>query len=179
MGRRRKRSGRSGRKFGAKSLVVAVAVLVVFMSFFVSTGAFSAADASRLSKIGAASDSNAQLGLWVNTSVQNCQRQDLVEVTNDLEEDLTVTVSLNDGSIGTLYADSDSGDSVSFPLPIGNVQMVELDADHSSPPQTPFDFTFNITGSGDVTFVEAPRTSTLEGKNNCGGGPPGGGGGSP
>jgi hypothetical protein len=145
-----------------------------------STGAFSLADVARFGEVGVASDSNAQLGLWVNGTVQNCERQDLVEVTNEFEEDLDeVTVSLNDGSIGTLHADGDSGDSVTFSLPLGVSQMVELEADHSAPPDTPFTFTFDITGSGGVTFVEAQRSSTMEGDGNCGGGPPGGGGGPP
>lgn len=146
------------------------------MIWAIPTGAFSLADVGRPSQVEAASDSNAELGLWVNDTVQNCQRQDLVEVTNSFEEQLTITVSLNDGSIGTLYAAGSSGDTVSFNLAIGDSQMVELDADHSAPPATPFTFSFVNTGSGAVTYVEATRSSTMEGDGNCGGGPPGGGG---
>lgn len=138
-------------------------------------GAFSLLDATRHSDIGVAADSNAELGLVVNETVQNCQRQDLVNVTNGFDQGIDVTVTLVDGSIGTLYntVNGESGDSVTFPLAAGEAGTVELDADHTG--GTPHNFSFDISAVGSGLSVTATRSSTLEGDGSCSGGGPGGG----
>lgn len=172
----RKRQRTRGSSGQPKRVYAAVGLFIVLViGWSISTGAFSLADVARMGQVDVVSDGDAELGLWVNETVQNCERQDLVEVTNNFQEQVDVTVSLNQRNIGTLYVPGDSGNSVTFTLsPGGNSEMVELDADYGG--GTPEDFSFDITGSGDVTYVEATRSSTLEGPNNCGGGgPPGGG----
>lgn len=171
----RKRQRTRGSSGQPKRVYAAVGLFIVLViGWSISTGAFSLADVARMGQVDVVSDGDAELGLWVNETVQNCERQDLVEVTNKFNERLDVTVSLNDGSIGTLYVTSpgDSGNSVTFGLNPGASEMVELDADYTG--VTPTSFSFDITGSGDVTYVEATRSSTLDGPSVCGGGgPPG------
>lgn len=139
--------------------------------------AYSQMNAGRQANADVVSDDSGVLGLVVNGTVQNCQRQDLVDVTNHFTQSLDVTVSLADGSIGTLYntVNSDSGDSVTFTLTSGSAGTVELDADYSG--GTPTSFSFDITASDPGLSVYATRSSTLEGPGSCGGGggPPGGG----
>lgn len=138
------------------------------------SGAFSLADVPRDSVLAVAADSDAELGMVITDPVQNCERQDLVEVTNELTQDVDVTVALNDGAIGTLYdPNGDSGNSVTFTLAAGNSGIVELDADYTG--GTPTTFGFDVSADGPTVSVTAPRTSTLEGSGSCGGGPPGGG----
>lgn len=139
------------------------------------TGAFSWADVPRNSVLAVASDSDAELGMVITDPVQNCERQALVEVTNDFTQVVDITVTLNDGGIGTLYdPNGDSGNSVTFTLANGNSGIVELDADYTG--STPTTFGFDVSAEGSTVSVTAPRTSTLEGPGSCGGGPPGGGG---
>lgn len=176
-GRRRHRSRDRGGPGRRRYLVIGLLVLLP-AAMILPSGAFSLIDAARNSNLGVASDSNAELGLVITDPVQNCERQDLVEVTNDFNQNIEVTVSLNDGSIGTLYdPNNDSGDSVTFTLASGNSGIVELDADYTG--SLPTTFGFDISASGSALSVTAPRTSTLEGSGSCGGGPPGGGGGPP
>lgn len=173
-GRRERRSrGRATRK--SRTFLVIALLTLLTAAMILPSGAFSLAEVPRDSVLAVASDSNAELGLVISDPVQNCERQTLVEVTNDFTQEVDVTVTLNDGSIGTLYNDvnADNGTSVTFALAPGDVGIVELDADYTG--STPTTFGFDISAAGSTVSVTAPRTSTLEGAGSCGGGPPGGG----
>ena len=101
------------------------------------TGAFSSVTAARNSTIELASDANAYLGLEVYSPVKRNSWEPMVDVTNNLEEGTTVTVSLETRSDGqlrgpsgdTACGDSDSTCSVSFDLAPGNAKLVEINAD--------------------------------------------------
>lgn len=180
---RKRRLRRSRRSRDRSRLYLVIALLLIGLTvMLLPTGAFSQIETPRTSDVDVAGDSDANLGLVITDPVDNCQRQDLVEVTNTFPQDISVTVALTDPAIGTLYdPQGDSGDSVTFPLVSGNSGIVELDADHQKGGGAE-SFSFDISASGTVTNLAATRSSTLEGPGSCGGGgggPPGGGGGGP
>lgn len=68
------------------------------------------------------------MGLEPNGTVQFNQRDPLIEITNNHSETVTVTVSLSNGSDGTLYDNIDeSGNSVTFSLAVGDAQWVDIE----------------------------------------------------
>ncbi|MDX1747765.1 MAG: PKD domain-containing protein [Halobacteriales archaeon] len=142
-------------------MIAAIVLLVMTLP----SGAFTATDISRAGTFGAVSDSNADLGLVVNSSVQNCARQSLVDVTNGFPQAVDVTVTLDDPSVGTLYTtvNGDSGSSVTMALSSGGSGGVELDASYTG--ALPTTVTFDVEAAGTGLTVLAPRSTTLDG--NC------------
>lgn len=162
-------SGRS-RQRGNLGLPVPVrrAALVAFATFFLvgillSTGAFSLVDAARIGSIGVAGDGTAELGMSVYSCVEKNTVDPLVTVTNNFKEPVDVTVSLLDGSVGTLFVGGQSGNSVTFGLGIGISDTVDIEASAGGPYPKSFDFTINAVGTD--TSVSTTRSSQIE--NNC------------
>lgn len=146
---------------------VGVGLLVagVLLGLTLPTGAFGIGDLSRGAIIDAASDGNAELGLAINASVGNCQRERLVNVTNNLFPSVDVTVSLADGTVGTLYnsVNGDTGNAVTFTLASGASAGVELDANYTG--TLPATAGFDVTAAGTDVSVDAARSTTIDG--NC------------
>lgn len=94
-------------------------------------GAFSATTANRGTNVTVASDeANALVGLVVADHVQRNSRETLVEVTNNVGVDLSVTVSLDACTQGTLFGPGGEGPcSVTFSLPTGGTETVEVESD--------------------------------------------------
>jgi hypothetical protein len=86
-------------------------------------------------------------------------------VTNNLHPSVDVTVTLADGSVGTLYntANADSGNSVTFALASGASAGVELDADYTG--SLPATVAFDVSAAGTSVSVDAARSTTVDG--NC------------
>jgi hypothetical protein len=121
-----------------------------------STGAFSNVDSSRETKIQAANDPDALIGLTIYSPVHKNTRESLVDVENNTGSDLTVTVSLDATSDGTLFdLQGDSGDPVQFPLGVGQTKTVEIESRVESGT-----IPFTVTGSGHGIEVEASRETT-------------------
>lgn len=143
--------------------------LVLIAAFFLigillPTGAFSLVDASRIGSLGVASDSKAELGLTVYSCVEANAVDPLVTVDNNLEESVDVTVSLVDGSVGTLSVGGQSGNSVTFTLGVGSSDTVDIEANAGGPYPRSFDFTIDAVGA--ETSVSATRSSQVD--HNCG-----------
>lgn len=90
---------------------------VIAASDGLQTIGFSSVSAVRGTTVQTADDPDALLGLLVSDTVKKNSRELLVEVTNNLTDDIDVTVSLDDGTQGTLYGpNGDSGNTVAFSL---------------------------------------------------------------
>ncbi|WP_255151775.1 hypothetical protein [Halorarius halobius] len=126
------------------------------------TGAFSSATAGRSVAVSVADDPNALVGLDINGAVKKNSTDRLVTVTNDTSSDVTVTVSLDFCTQGTLYYDpaGTSGCSVSFSLAVGGSGTVDIEA---AVKDTTIPFTLDVAGSG-FSFT-ATRSTTAESGN--------------
>lgn len=90
---------------------------VIAASDGLQTIGFSSVSSVRGTRVQTADDPDALLGLLVSDTVKKNSRELLVEVTNNLEDDIDVTVSLDDGTQGTLYGpNGDSGNTIAFSL---------------------------------------------------------------
>lgn len=122
------RSSDTGRRtvLKAGALVVGLGGLGQYVR---STGAFDAATASRGVSISTASAGNGLVGIAGQGPVQKNQRETMVRFTNNVGEAITITVTLDSPGDGTLYDnEGGSGTSVTFTLPSGNSQLVDIDA---------------------------------------------------
>lgn len=132
------------------------------------TLAFDSATASRTTKVSVADDqSNAIVGLEVYSPVKKNSRDPLVTVTNNTGTDVTVTVSLNTCSDGTLYdpqgdeTDCANGiDSVQYSLASGDAGRVDINANVSG-----VDVPFTIDVSSPEFSFQASRKTTAESGN--------------
>lgn len=161
--RNRTRGSRGGALLSRR---VALVVLATFflLGILLPTGAFSLVDASRIGSVGVAGDSNAELGLSVYGCIEKNTVNPLVAVSNNLEENVDVTVSLVDPSIGTLSINGQSGDTVTFNIQVGGSKTVDIEASAGGPYPKSFDFTIEALGTD--TSVTATRSSQVD--NNCG-----------
>lgn len=147
-----------------------VIVSGVLLGMTLPSGAFSLVDAARSGTVDVASDPSAELGLTVYPCVDKDNVDPLVDVTNNFEEPLSVTVSLVDASLGTLHVGDQTGDSVTFSLGVGANTTVSFETTTGGPwPKT---LEFDLDASGGVTSVTASRASEID--KNCAGGGPGG-----
>lgn len=142
-------------------MVVLVAGLVV--GLLLPSGAFSLVDAARNSTIEASGDQTAELGMLVHSCVDKDNIDPLVDVTNNFQESMSITVSLDDPSLGTLHVGGQSGDSVTFSLAVGANGTVSFETTTGGP--WPKNLNFGVDGSGGVTFLTAERSSQID--NNC------------
>ncbi len=104
----------------------------------VATGTFAAASetfgfsnttATRGSSVDVVGDSSAYVAMLVSDQVQKNQQAPLVDLTNNVDQTVDVTVSLNDCAQGTLYAPGGtSGCSVTVTLSPGGSATVDLEA---------------------------------------------------
>jgi hypothetical protein len=124
------------------------------------TGAFSNMTAARTATVTVVADENAYLGLEVYSPVSSNSQDPLVDVTNNLQETATITVSLGNCRDGTLYGPSVSGCPISFDLPAGNAKLVEIAA---AVKNTTIPFT--VEAETDTDAVTATRDTYAESGN--------------
>ncbi|WP_435185964.1 hypothetical protein [Halobellus sp. EA9] len=91
-------------------------------------GAFASEPQSREVSLDVAEDqSNAVVGVAVSSPVGRNPKDPLVTLENNTLSSATATVSLDDPADGTLYGpEGDTGASVTFPLPFGESESVEI-----------------------------------------------------
>ncbi|WP_276258738.1 hypothetical protein [Haloglomus litoreum] len=121
---------------------------------------FSNVTAGRGVSIETASDANALVGIELRGPVQKNKQDPMVDITNTLDDDATVTVSLNTCSDGTLYdPQNDSGCSVTFPVLQGNTATVDIEAAVGN---TTVPFTIQVSAPRSTTPTEFSFTATRE-----------------
>lgn len=126
--RRRSRSRRSGSS-GWGAIAVALTVLAVTAGGGIEAGAFSTAGADRQSSIDVASDPEGALGVDTAVAVHVNSTERLVNVTNHLGREVTVTVELRSGSTdrGDLVVDGvNEGNRTSMTLGRGESLQVDV-----------------------------------------------------
>lgn len=138
-------------------------LLVAFVLGGASMGAtsFTAGDASRNSGVDVVSDDQGALALDVASAVHVNSTDPLVNVSNQLGQDVTVTVALRDDSdhVGDLVVDgANVGNSTSFALAQGETQTVEIEIpdDESLTDETA---SFSVDASGTGIEVTAANNS--------------------
>jgi hypothetical protein len=125
--RRKIRPGRSRRGF-LKTAAGATIVLGAAAGIL-STKAFSTVGVPRGVDIGVASPENALLGIDARGPVKKNSREPMVQLTNNTDNTLSITVTLDDCSDGTIYDNAGgSGCSVTFSLASGNTDFVDIQA---------------------------------------------------
>lgn len=137
-------------RFGLTLLILAIITIQLFSSASLTRGSLPR-DASN----DVVDDPNGALGLDVSDSIGNKGREDLVTVSNHgFVNSIAVTVSLQNGSKGTLYVGGNSGNSVTFSLGSGNSKKVKIEVDGC-----PTFIAFDVTGSSGIN-VDAPDRQT-------------------
>lgn len=128
-----------GRSRSRSTRAMPAVLLVVILLFGVSilpAASYSTADVDRGASLGVVDDPDAAVGLEITENVSVGSHEQLVVVTNRLGTEVTVTISLDDGSTskGNLSLTSgETGDTVSFTLADGASQQVDVDvADDST-----------------------------------------------
>lgn len=164
--RRTKRTGRSGKPW----LLLAVLILAVFSgaaTAFVPSNAFSTVALDRPGHM----DVVHQRGGALDMTVPGCveanapwwETNTLLVVENRLNSSSSVTVSLQNGSVGDLDAAGQSGDSLTFTLADSASETVEFEYDGNGPYPDPFDFDVAASGTG----VTAEATRSAEVRQDC------------
>lgn len=121
--------------------------LITGGAFLSATGSFSFSflNVERDVTVGIASPENALVGLTNLGPVQKNSREPMVDVTNNTSGQLTVIVSLDNPSDGTLYdPQGNSGSSVTFTLTPGGSGTVDIEANVTGT------IPFTMSTSGDV-----------------------------
>lgn len=131
MRKRRSRSrGSKGSTPGLATLLSSLLVVAIVLGGgAMGTASFSAGETPRGSSVDVTGDKQAALSLDTATSVQVNSTDPLVNVTNQLGQDVTVTVALRADSTekGELVLDGARvGNSTSFSLAQGATQTVEI-----------------------------------------------------
>lgn len=151
--------------------LLAIGVFAVLVYGLTPAGLATTGQLEREATVDVAADDYGVLALDVAQSVRNNRIDPLVNVTNNYELSVSVTVTLQNGNDGDLYLDGTNvGDEATFTLGSGNLQTVEFEADTSAGSTVYFD----VTGSAaDLDVTALDRTTNV--KSPGGGGPPGGG----
>lgn len=159
----RRRSRRRGSSVTLPVLVL-FASGVLLVAFVLGSGgmgaaSFTAGDAARNSAVDVASDDEGALTLDIAPAVHTNSTEVLVNVTNRLGQDVTVTVALQDGSrdVGDLVVDgSNAGNSTTFSLAEGATQTVKIEIpDDSSLTDDTVYFSVDASGTGiEVTTTD-------------------------
>lgn len=141
---------------------------VVAASNGLETFGFSNITAMRGTSVETADDIDALIGLYVADTVTKNNRELLVEVTNNVTDDIDVTVSLEDGTQGTLYGPNGSGNSVTFSLAAATTdstdsEIVEIEADTSAKDEI---IPFTITAAGQSSGFSFEGTRETQESSN-------------
>lgn len=160
---RRRRSARSVRGFAL--LAVGVVLLwSVVGGGALATGSFTTGHAPRGTAVNVAADERAAHALSVPESVRVNDTSPLVNVTNRLGQDTTVTVTLRDDSrdVGDLVVDGSTvGNETSVFLPVGTTETVSI-AVPDDDTLVGVEVYFHVDADGDGLAVSAPdRNATV------------------
>lgn len=120
------------------------------------TDAFTRIGASRKTRVSAAADSDAFIGLSVSDTVQFNQQERLVEITNRTDEIISFSVSLDTCAHGTLHVGGNSYDceiQPGFDVSPGGSELVEITADVKENTTIPFE----VSGTSTSLAFEATR----------------------
>lgn len=149
-------------------LTLAVATLVVAAALFgvMATTSFSLVQADRTIGADVVMDGYGALKMDVVGCVVDGKKSRLLTATNLLGVDASMTVSLQQGSVGTLYADGGSGSSVTFSLARTGTQQVDIKT--STGGNFPQTFDFDLSLSGTPLQISGTRTVTIA-ANKCDG----------
>lgn len=159
---------RSRRRGRHPALTIGVALLVVAAVVFgvVATTSFSLVQAERTMGADVVTDGYGALKMDVVGCVVDGKKSRLLTATNLLGVDTTMTVSLQRGSVGTLYSNGGNGDTVTFSLLQGGTEQVDIKTETGGTfPQT---FDFDLSVSGTPISISGTRTVTIA-KNKCDG----------
>lgn len=162
-------TGRHPRRGGPSPLTAVVGLLAVGVLLAtvggLATSSYTQQTADRTASVDVVGDSVGVLGLDVADSVLTGSTTRLVDVTNRLESDVTVTVQLDADSTdeGELVVDGDPvGNRTSFSLATGGTQQVDV-AVASGDEHVGTELTFDVSASAPGLVVETPnRTTTIE-----------------
>ena len=151
----------------AGKLAFVLGAVVLVAAFAVSTGAFTAVDASRPASVGV-SKHDALVGYHAADTVVVGQRSDLLTITNRVQEPVTVTVSLADGRDGTLFAGWQMRrETISVSLAPGESQTVRLRANRRT---GQIAYGVDVSGNGvSVSFGQQTVRVVTPGHCNRGG----------
>lgn len=163
---RGRRSRCRGTRITFPALVMLASGMLVLAGVFgaggMATASFTAADAPRNATVDVTTDDVGVLTLDVAPAVHINSTDPLVNVTNRLSQDVTITVELRGDSehIGDLVVDGTVvGNKTSFTLAEGGVQTVEIEIpDNSS--LTDETVYFSVDASAPGLEVTAPGRST-------------------
>lgn len=155
------RRGRSRRQSRAPSVAVILALLLVG-SLAVPAGSFTTSSVSRGSSLDVVSDPEGSHALDTAASVTVGQTNRLVNVTNNLGTDVTVTVRLRSDSTGKgdLVVDGvEEGDEASFALAADGSQSVDINvtSDQTLDGERIY---FHVNASNSGLTVESPDRYT-------------------
>lgn len=161
-----RRRPRRGGPFPLTAVVglVAAGVLLATVGGLASSS-YTQQTTDRTASADVVADSVGILGLDVAQSVQTGSTTRLVDVTNRLESDVTVTVQLDADSTdkGELVVDGSAvGNRTSFSLATGGTHQVDIDV-VSGDEYVGTELTFDVSASAPGLVVETPnRTTTIE-----------------
>jgi hypothetical protein len=147
---------RKSRRGWSRTLLLVAALAVAAAGVAVPAASYATADVPRSSGMNVADDGNGLVGLEKATTVGNSNRELLVTVTNNFDEETTVTVSLVDGG-GTLYYGSQAGQSVAFTLNPGSQAQVDVEASSNGL------LDYEVSSSADGTTFELQRAVKVRG----------------
>lgn len=126
-----------------------------------ATGAYKSATGPRSSQLAAAADENAVYGMDIQSPVQKNSRDPLLYFTNNFSEAVSVTVTLQTCSDGTLYApDGSTGCSVTSTVQSGNTNQFDIEAAVSG---VSVPFTIDVS-SPSSTFTASRETFAESGQ---------------
>lgn len=134
---------------------MAIGVVAMVGFSIVSTGAFTSVDAQRDATINVG---DGLVGLETADQAFVGQRCPLTELTNNVDSQAVVTVTLVDGRTGQLYADGQKGDSVTFRLDPNETETVEVKVNNRADTVA-----YTIDVSGEIPNVNfGQRTADIE-----------------
>lgn len=144
----------------APKIRITVVLLVAIIAIYgLPSASFTTGELPRSSGSNVVVDTSGVVGLDVAASVSRGPQDWLMDVTNNYPEAIQVTVTLQDGGDGTLFAAGNSGDSVPFTVNSGDTEPVDIDVQGN--PGTIF-FTIDATIEG-ITFSATRQTETQGG----------------
>lgn len=124
---------RTRRRSESRSPIITVSAILIVVALVVGVSlpasSFTHGELPRSSGVNVTSDENAALGLDTAQTVYINDTSNLVTVTNQLGNDVTITVTLRDDSthIGDLVVDGEThGNETSFSLARGSTETVRI-----------------------------------------------------
>lgn len=141
MGRRSRSRSRSGGGRSKRLLVVGL-LLVVVASTVTPTASFTVGSVDRSSTVDIVKDGDGIMTLDIADNLTAGTTQRLVNTTNHVGRDVNVTVTLQNDTWGTLHADGEDGDSVTYQL--NQTELEQVDVTLNCEPTTDDAITFRI-----------------------------------